>query len=139
MCFADKVSPRKVDTRNPNAIQQRSISQLHKTSYRKISQSLEAARSMSIVLRFLCNLRGISAVLLPKRLTNSLAMRHFKLPNSRLQGFARSAAIPLLVLITGCCHSITTGIENKTCHAMGQGMGFHHILVVKTGSCLPAI
>ena len=134
-----KFSSKRVCTSNPNAIQQRYIPKSHNTPYRKISRSLEAARSTSIVFRFLCNLRGVSAGPVLRRLSNFLNMRQFELPNLQLRDLARSAAIPLLVLITGRCHFITTGIEERRCHAIGTDRCVLPYLVVKTWSCLPVM
>ena len=61
-----------------------------KTSYCKISQSLEAARFVFRIVPSLWNLTGTSAAGLPKCLSNFKAMRKFELPISRLRDFTRS-------------------------------------------------
>ena len=61
-----------------------------KTSYRKISQSLEAAIFVFIILRSFRNSTGTSAAMLQTCLSNFKAMRQFKLPISRLRDFTRS-------------------------------------------------
>ena len=48
-----------------------------KTSYRKISQSLEAPRFVFRIVRSLWNLAGTSAALLPRYLSNLKAIRTF--------------------------------------------------------------
>ena len=61
-----------------------------KTCFRKISQSLEAAKFVFRIVQSLWNLTGTSAALLPMCLSSSKAMRWFKLPISRLRDFTRS-------------------------------------------------
>ena len=61
-----------------------------KTSYCKISWSLEAARLVFIIVRSLWNLIGTSAALLPMCLSNFKAMRKLKLSISRFRDFTRS-------------------------------------------------
>ena len=58
-----------------------------KTSYRKISWSLEAARFGFKLLQWLWNLAGTSAALLPKCLSNFRAIRPLQHPISRLRDF----------------------------------------------------
>ena len=60
------------------------------TSYRKISQSLEAARFVFRIVHSLRNLTGTSATLLPTCLSNLKAMLLFKLPISQLRIFTKS-------------------------------------------------
>ena len=60
------------------------------TSYCEISQSLEAVRFIFRTARSFWNLTGTSVALLPMCLSNSKAMRRFKLPISRLRDFTRS-------------------------------------------------
>ena len=60
-----------------------------KTSYRKISWSLEAARFGFKLLQWLCNLAGTSAALLPRCLSNFRAIRPLQHPISRLRDFTR--------------------------------------------------
>ena len=60
-----------------------------KTSYRKISWSLEAARFGSKLLQSLLNLAGTSAALLPMCLSNFRAIRPLQHPISRLRDFTR--------------------------------------------------
>ena len=60
-----------------------------KTSYRKISWSLEAARLWSKLFQSLWNLSGTSAALLPRCLSNFRAMRPLQHPISRLRDFTR--------------------------------------------------
>ena len=61
-----------------------------KTSYCKISQSLEAARFVFRIVRSLWNLTDTSAALLPTCLSNFRAIRKFNLPISRIRDFTRS-------------------------------------------------
>ena len=49
----------------------------HKTSYFKISQSLEGARSVVRIIQLLRHLAAASAALLPRRLQNFKAIKHF--------------------------------------------------------------
>ena len=60
-----------------------------KTSYRKISWSLEAARFGFKLFQSLWNLAGTSAALLPKCLSNFRMIRPLQHPISRLRYFAR--------------------------------------------------
>ena len=60
-----------------------------KTSYRKISWSLEAARFGFKLFQSLWNLAGTSAALLPSCLLNFRAIRPLQHPISRLRGFTR--------------------------------------------------
>ena len=60
-----------------------------KTSYRKISWSLEAARFGFKLFQSLWNLAGTSAVLLPMCLSNFKAIRPLQHPISRLRDFTR--------------------------------------------------
>ena len=60
-----------------------------KTSYRKISWSLEAARFGFKLLQSLWNLAGTSAALLPMCLSNFRAIRPLQHPISRLREFTR--------------------------------------------------
>ena len=60
-----------------------------KTSYRKISWSLEAARFGFKLLQSLWNLAGTSAALLPRCLSNFRAIRPLQHPISRLRDFTR--------------------------------------------------
>ena len=71
-------------------LEQDPVSIFDKTSYRKISQSLEAARFLFRIVRSLWNLTGTSAALLPMCLSNFIAMRWSKLPIARLRDFMRS-------------------------------------------------
>ena len=66
------------------------VSISEKTCYRKISWSLEAARSVVRIVRSLWNLTGASAALLPMCLSNFKAIRQFKVPISWLRDFTRS-------------------------------------------------
>ena len=66
------------------------VSISEKTSYRKVSWSLEAARFVFRIVRSLWNLTGTSAALLPMCLSNFKAMRQFKVPISWLRDFTRS-------------------------------------------------
>ena len=61
-----------------------------KTSFRKISSSLEAARFVFRIVRSLWNLTGTSAAVLPMCLSNFKAIRQFKVPISWLRDFTRS-------------------------------------------------
>ena len=60
-----------------------------KTSYRKISWSLEAARFGFKLFQSLWNLAGTSAALLPRCLSNFRAIRPLQHPISRLWDFTR--------------------------------------------------
>ena len=60
-----------------------------KTSYRKISWSLEAARFAFKLFQSLWNLAGTSAALLPRCLSNVRAIRPMQHPISRLRDFTR--------------------------------------------------
>ena len=60
-----------------------------KTSYRKISWSLEAARFGFKLFQSLGNLAGTSAALLPRCLSNFRAIRPLQHPISRLRDFTR--------------------------------------------------
>ena len=60
-----------------------------KTSYRKISWSLEAARFGFKLFQSLWNLAGTSAALLPRCLSNFRAIRPLQRPISRLRDFTR--------------------------------------------------
>ena len=66
------------------------VSISEKTSFRKISLSLEVARFVSRIVRSLWNLTGTSAALLPMCLSNFKAIRQFKVPISWLRDFTRS-------------------------------------------------
>ena len=66
------------------------VSISEKTSYRKISWSLEAARFVFRIVRSLWNLTGTSAAVLPMCLSNFKAIRQFKVPISWLRDFTRS-------------------------------------------------
>ena len=66
------------------------VSTSEKTSFRKISWSLEAARFVFEIVRSLWNLTGTSAALLPICLSNFKAIRQFKVPISWLRDFTRS-------------------------------------------------
>ena len=61
-----------------------------KTSYRKISWSLEAARFGFGFFQLLWNLTGISAAALPRCLSNFIAPRSLQHPISRIRDFTRS-------------------------------------------------
>ena len=61
-----------------------------KTSYCKISQSLEAVKFVFWIVRLLWNLTSTSATMMPMYLSNFKAMRQFKLPISRLLVFTKS-------------------------------------------------
>ena len=60
-----------------------------KTSYRKISWSLEAARFGFKLFQLLWNLTGTSAAALPRYLSNFRAIRPLQHPISRLRDFTR--------------------------------------------------
>ena len=60
-----------------------------KTSYRKISWSLEAVRFGIKLFQSLWNLAGTSAALLPRCLSNFRAIRPLQHPISRLRDFTR--------------------------------------------------
>ena len=66
------------------------VSIFEKTSFRKISWSLEAARFVFRIVRSLWNLTGTSAAVLPMCLSNFKAIRQFKVPISWLRDFTRS-------------------------------------------------
>ena len=66
------------------------VSISEKTSFRKISLSLEVARFVSRIVRSLWNLTGTSAALLPMCLSNFKAIGQFKVPISWLRDFTKS-------------------------------------------------
>ena len=66
------------------------VSISEKTSFRKISSSLEAAIFVFRIVRSLWNLTGTSAAVLPMCLSNFKTIRQFKVTISRLRGFTRS-------------------------------------------------
>ena len=66
------------------------VSISYKTSYRKITWSLEAASFVIRIVQSLCNLTGTSAPPLPMCQSNFKAMRRFKLPISWLRNFTGS-------------------------------------------------
>ena len=66
------------------------VSIFEKTSYRKISWSLEGAWFVFRIVRSLWNLTGTSAALLPMFLSNFKAIRQFKVQISWLRDFTRS-------------------------------------------------
>ena len=71
-------------------IDQGPVSISEKTSFRKISWSLEAARFVFRIVWSLWNLTGTSAAVLPMCLSNFKAIRQFKVPISWLRDFTRS-------------------------------------------------
>ena len=73
---------------HPKSLGPVSISE--KTSFRKISWSLEVARFVFRIVRSLWNLTGTSAALLPMCLSKFKAIRQFKVPISWLRDFTRS-------------------------------------------------
>ena len=75
--------------RTNNKTIQRLYSLSGKTSYRKISWSLEAARFGSKLFQSLWNLAGTSAALLPRCLPNFRAIQPLQHPISRLRDFTR--------------------------------------------------
>ena len=72
-----------------------------KTSYRKISWSLEAARFGFKLFQSLWNLAGTSAALLPRCLSNFRAIRTLQLPISRLRDFMRFGGKTSYRLVNG--------------------------------------
>ena len=66
------------------------VSISEKTSFRKISLSLEAARFVFRIVRSLWNLTGTSAAVLPMCLSNFKTIWQFKVPISWLRDFTRS-------------------------------------------------
>ena len=66
------------------------VSISEKTSFRKISSSLEAARFVFRIVRSFWNLTGTSAAMLPMCLSNFKTIRQFKVPISWLRDFTRS-------------------------------------------------
>ena len=69
---------------------QHPVSISEKTSYRKISWSLEAARFVFRIVRSLWNLTGTSAALPPMCLSNFKTIQQFKVPISWLRDFTKS-------------------------------------------------
>ena len=61
-----------------------------KTSYRKISWNLEAARLVVKIIASLWNMTGASAAVLPRCLSNFRAIAQFQIQISRLRDFRRS-------------------------------------------------
>ena len=72
------------------SIYQDPVSISEKTSYHKISWSLEATRFVFRIVRSLWNLTGTSAALLPMCLSNFKAIQQFKVPILWLRDFTRS-------------------------------------------------
>ena len=66
------------------------VSIFDKTSYCKITQSLEAVRLVFRIIRSLWNLTGASAAVLPRCLSNFKAIRSLRLPISQFRDFTRS-------------------------------------------------
>ena len=66
------------------------VSISEKTSFRKISSSLEATRFVFRIVRSLWNLTGTSAAVLPMCLSSFKAIRQFKVRISWLRDFTRS-------------------------------------------------
>ena len=84
------------------------VSISEKTSYRKILQSLEAARFVFRIVRSLWNLTGTLAALLLMCLSNFKAIRRFKVPISRLRDFTSSydkTSFQILRRGQGLCNS----------------------------------
>ena len=73
-----------------------------KTSYRKISWSLEAARFGFKLFQSLWNLAGTSAALLPRCLSNFRAIRPLPHPISRLRDFTRFGGKTSYRLVNRC-------------------------------------
>ena len=76
--------------RPPTACNQGPVSISAKTSYRKISWSLEATRLVVNIIASLWNLTDTSAALLPKCLSNFRAIGQFQIQISRLRDFTIS-------------------------------------------------
>ena len=87
------------------------VSISNKTSYVKVSWSLQAARFVFTIARSLWNLAGTSAALLPMCLSNFKAMRWFKLSISRLRDFTRSyhkTSYRILKVVPGVLYRLLT-------------------------------
>ena len=83
------------------------VSISEKTSFRKISSSLEAARFVFRIVRSLCNLTGTSAAVLPMCLSNFKAIRKFKVPIPWLRDFTRSYEKTYFRILRGGPDSVT--------------------------------
>ena len=86
------------------------VSISEKTSFRKISKSLEATRFVFRIVRSLWNFIGTSAAVLPMCLSNFKAIRQFKVPISWLRDFTRSyEKTSFRILRRG------PGVQSRTC------------------------
>ena len=81
------------------------VSISEKTSFRKISLSLEATRSVLWIVVSLWNWTGMSAALLPRCLSNFRAIGQFLIQISRLRDFTRSyGKTSFRILRRGTCN-----------------------------------
>ena len=103
-----------------------------KTSYRKISWSLEAARFGFKLFQSLWNLAGTSAALLPRWLSNFRAIRPFQHPISRLRDFTRFGSKTSCRLVNR-----GPGLGNRFWSTDGGGVWSLHVilLLVLSQSC----
>ena len=85
------------------------VSISEKTSFRKISLSLETARLVFRIVRSLWNLTGTSAALLPMCLSNFKAIRRFKVQISWLRDFTRSYEETYFRILRRCPGSMVRG------------------------------
>ena len=103
-----------------------------KTSYRKISWSLEAARFGFKLFQSLWNLAGTSAALLPRYLSNFRAMRPLQHPISRLRDFTRFGGKTAYRLVNRGPGGLfpkwmISWLDHKSARPLGGGGGFHEI------------
>ena len=120
------------------------VSISEKTSFRKISPSLEAARFVFRIVRSLWNLTGTSAAVLPMCLSNFKTIRQFKVPISWLLDFTRSyektsfrilRRVPDLLSTYGVTRPQWVDLWIALTHdALSSDIFIHHIfLVTKKG------
>ena len=105
-----------------------------KTSYRKISWSLEAARFRFKLFQSLWNLAGTSAAALPRCLSNFRAILLLQHPISRLRDFTRFSGKTSYRLVNrgpGVCHIDTARPNTSPLHIV---MNSDYPCVV--GSCI---
>ena len=123
----------------------------HKTSYCKITHSLEASRFELRITRSFWNFTSTSAALLPICQVNFKAMRWFKLPISRLRNLTmrrfiryRNRALVLSLALgkspaqlkVSSCYSVSVSKISNTENQMQRKTNFTKTLtLVESGSC----
>ena len=103
-----------LDHISKNSTFQGLYSLIGKTSYRKISWSLEAARFGFKLFQSLWNLAGTSAALLPRCLSNFRAIRPLQHPISRLREFTRFGGKTSYRLVNRGSESIFISVRNES-------------------------